>query len=204
MLKDPFPGRRPARRGRAATTYDRTVAGRLVATVVLLAGLALAGCDGVGDRAAGPATTAPPDRLGAAPLVDRTPDQFQRDLEGLRGRVVVVNFWASWCLPCRREMPALQEANQGWRAAGKPVTVIGVDASDVRENAARFLADVGVTYPTVYDRQGLQGGVAASWSVTALPQTWFVARDGARAGRIAGPVTVADLRARVDELLAGS
>jgi thiol-disulfide isomerase/thioredoxin len=177
------------------------VAGRLLATVVLLAGLALAACDGGGERPGGPATTAPADRLGSAPLVARTPDQFQRDLEGLRGRVVVVNFWASWCLPCRREMPALQEVSQGYAEAGKPVTVVGVDASDVREEAARFLADVGVTYPTVYDRQGLQGGVAASWSVTGLPQTWFVATDGSRAGRIAGPVTVADLREKVDELL---
>jgi hypothetical protein len=61
---------------------------------------------------------------------------------------------------------------------------------------------VGVTYPTVYDQRGMNGGVAASWSVTGLPQTWFVARDGSRAGRIAGRLTAADLRSRVDELLA--
>ena len=99
---------------------------------------------------------------------------------------MVVNFWASWCVPCREEMPALEEVSQGYAEAGKPVTVIGVDASDVRSEAAKFLAEVGVTYPTVYDQQGLRGGVAASWTVTGLPQTWFVARDGSRAGRIAG------------------
>ena len=55
--------------------------------------------------------------------------------------------------------------------------------------AAKFLAEVGATYPTVYDQAGLRGGVAASWTVTALPQTWFVARDGSRAGRIGGRVT---------------
>ena len=93
---------------------------------------------------------------------------------------MVVNFWASWCVPCREEMPALEEVSQGYAEAGKPVTVIGVDASDVRSEAAKFLAEVGVTYPTVYDQQGLRGGVAASWSVTGLPQTWFVARDGSR------------------------
>src|ERR671914_1170735 len=69
MRRVPFPGRRPARRGRAATTYDRTVARRLLATLVLLAGLALAACDGGGSRPGGPATTAPADRLGSAPLV---------------------------------------------------------------------------------------------------------------------------------------
>ena len=197
----PFPGRRPARRGRAATINDRTPAGRLAATVALLACLCLAGCGGDGSGGAKGATA--PEPLGSGPLVERNQSQFQRDLEGLRGRVVVVNFWASWCVPCREEMPALEEVSRGYAEAGKPVTVIGVDASDVRSEASKFITNVGVTYPTVYDRQGLRGGVAASWTVTALPQTWFVARDGSRAGRIAGRLQVDDLRSRVDELLAG-
>jgi cytochrome c biogenesis protein CcmG, thiol:disulfide interchange protein DsbE len=224
MRKVPFPGRRPARRGRAATTNDRTPTegslaeveatvpppvplrsrlaptARLAATVALVSCLWLAGCSGgSGDPAAPPAA----EPLGARPLVERTQAQFQRDLDGLRGRVVVVNFWASWCVPCREEMPALEQVSRGYAEAGKPVTVIGVDASDVRSEAARFLTEVGVTYPTVYDGEGLRGGVAASWSVTGLPQTWFVARDGSRAGRIGGRLTVDDLRSRVDELLAG-
>jgi cytochrome c biogenesis protein CcmG, thiol:disulfide interchange protein DsbE len=200
----PFPGRRPARRGRAATTNDRTPAGRLTATVALVACLCLAGCGGGGSGAAKGGTAAPAEALGARPLVARNQSQFQGDLDGLRGRVVVVNFWASWCVPCRQEMPALEQVSRGYAEAGKPVTVIGVDASDVRSEAAKFLTRVGVTYPTVYDQQGLRGGVAASWSVTALPQTWFVARDGSRAGRIAGRLQADDLRSRVDELLGGS
>ena len=203
MRRVPFPGRRPPRRGRAATTNDRTPAGRLTATVALVVGLALTGCSGGGPEA--PAvTTAPQPPLGAEPLVARTQPQFQADLDGLRGRVVVVNFWASWCGPCREEMPALEEVSREYAKAGKPVTVIGVDASDVRSEAAKFLGEVGVTYPTVYDQAGLRGGVAASWTVTGLPQTWFVARDGSRAGRIGGRLTVEDLRSKVDELLAGS
>jgi cytochrome c biogenesis protein CcmG, thiol:disulfide interchange protein DsbE len=177
------------------------LAGRLAATVALAACLAVAGCDAGGSE--GPTATTAAEALGSRPLVPRTQSQFQRDLDGLRGRVVVVNFWASWCAPCREEMPALEEVSRGYAEAGKPVTVIGVDASDVRSAAARFLAEVGVTYPTVYDQQGLRGGVAASWSVTGLPQTWFVARDGSRAGRVGGRLSVEDLRARVDELLAG-
>ena len=197
----PFPGRYPSGRRRAATTNDRTSAGRLAATVALVACLCLAGCGGDGSGGAKAATA--PEPLGSGPLVERNQSQFQRDLEGLRGRVVVVNFWASWCVPCREEMPALEEVSRGYAEAGKPVTVIGVDASDVRSQASKFITNVGVTYPTVYDRQGLRGGVAASWTVTALPQTWFVARDGSRAGRIAGRLQVDDLRSRVDELLAG-
>jgi cytochrome c biogenesis protein CcmG, thiol:disulfide interchange protein DsbE len=174
-----------------------------MATVVLVAGLALTGCVGGGPEPPA-AATAPQPPLGAEPLVARTQQQFQADLDGLRGRVVVVNFWASWCGPCREEMPALEEVSRAYAEAGKPVTVIGVDASDVRPEAAKFLEEVGVTYPTVYDQAGLRGGVAASWTVTALPQTWFVARDGSRAGRIGGRVTVADVRSKVDELLTGS
>jgi cytochrome c biogenesis protein CcmG/thiol:disulfide interchange protein DsbE len=169
--------------------------------VALLACLGLAGCAGGGPD--GPTAPTAAEPLGARPLVARTQPQFQADLDALRGRVVVVNFWASWCVPCREEMPALEEVSQGYAEAGKPVTVIGVDASDVRSEAARFLDEVGVTYPTVYDQQGLRGGVAASWTVTGLPQTWFVAPDGSRAGRIAGRLTVDDLRSRVDDLLAG-
>ena len=199
----PFPGRYPSGRRRAATTNDRTSAGRLAATVALVACLCLAGCGGGSGGARG-GTAAPAEALGTRPLVARNQSQFQRDLDGLRGRVVVVNFWASWCVPCRQEMPALEQASRGYTEAGKHVTVIGVDASDVRGEAARFLSEIGVTYPTVYDQHGLRGGVAASWSVTALPQTWFVARDGSRAGRIAGRLEVDDLRSRVDELLAGS
>lgn len=204
MRRVPFPGRRPARRRRAATTNDRTLAGRLTATVALLACLGLAACSGGGSDGPGGATaTTAATPLGAQPLVARNEAQFQADLNALKGRVVVVNFWASWCVPCREEMPALEQVSEGYAEAGRPVTVIGVDASDNRSAAAKFLADVGVTYPTVYDQQGLRGGVAASWSVTALPQTWFVARDGNRAGRIAGRVELDDLRAKVDELLAG-
>ena len=202
MREVPFRGRRPARRGRAATTNDRTLAGRLAATLALVACLSLAACSGGGSG--GPTATTRAEPLGTKPLVTRTQPQFQADLDRLKGRVVVVNFWASWCVPCREEMPALQKVSRDYQAAGRPVTVIGVDASDVRSAAAKFLADVGVTYPTVYDQQGLHGGVAASWSVTALPQTWFVARDGSRAGRIAGRLTVEDLRSRVDGLLAGA
>ena len=169
---------------------------------MLVVVLGLAGCTGGGSGRTTATTRAEP--LGARPLVARTESQFQADLDALRGRVVVVNFWASWCVPCREEMPALEQASKAWAEGGRPVTVIGVDASDVRSEAAKFLDQVGVTYPTVYDQQGLRGGVAASWSVTALPQTWFVARDGSRAGRIAGRLTAEDLRAKVDELLAGS
>src|SRR5919198_37657 len=89
-------------------------------------------------------------------------------------------------------------------SAGKRVPFVGVAPSDPRRDAAAFLTKAGVTYPTVYDKNGLLGGVAAHWAVTALPQTWFVDRDGGRATRIPRPVTAAELRQHIDQLLAGS
>ena len=161
----------------------------LVLAVALLAGCAEGGADADG-----------PARLGDGPLLARTPEQFDRDLAGLRGKVVVVNFWASWCRPCRTEMPLLQRMSA---AAGERVAFVGVDSGDDRGDAGRFLAEVGVTFPTVYDQGGLAGGIAGRWSVTGLPQTWFVAPDGSRAGRWAGPITERELCRRIEALVGG-
>jgi thiol-disulfide isomerase/thioredoxin len=141
-------------------------------------------------------------RIGSAPLLSRTSRQFKADLATLKGRVVVINFWASWCGPCKAEMPALEQASKLY--AGKPVTFIGVDSSDVRDDASKLLADLNVSYPTVYDKVGMNGGIASSWSVASLPQTWFVARDGSRSGRIPRPLSLAELRSRIDQLLTTS
>ncbi|HZD69603.1 MAG TPA: TlpA disulfide reductase family protein [Actinomycetes bacterium] len=190
-------------------TSDRSVAGRREATglrraglgVLLALALLLAGCGGGGGsgaQASGGAQAKPP-WLDSTPLVQRSAAQFQADLATLKGRVVVVNFWAEWCGPCRAEMPALEQVSKEY--AGKPVVFVGVDSSDVRDSARKLLADLKVTYPTVYDKAGINGGIATSWSVASLPQTWFVARDGSRSGRIPRPLSVAELRNRIDQLL---
>jgi len=137
--------------------------------------------------------------LGSGQLVDRTAEQFVSDLDRLKGRVVVINFWASWCAPCRAEMPDLERASR--ELAGEPVTFIGVNASDERSKAVEALAQARVTYPTVYDREGIYGGLASRWSVTSLPQTWFVDREGRRAVRIARQVRPGEVPATVDRLL---
>jgi cytochrome c biogenesis protein CcmG, thiol:disulfide interchange protein DsbE len=189
-------------RGDATTTDDRIAtagcAPRRVG-VTLLAFILLAAC--TPDRPA--ATAGGGDRapaLGAEPLVERSAEQFAADLGKLEGRVVVVNFWASWCVPCRTELPDLQKVSGEF--AGQPVTFIGVDASDERAAAAKLLSRTGVTYPTVYDRQGIYGGIASRWSVTGLPQTWFVAKDGSRSLRVPRQIAAEELRTNVKRLLA--
>ena len=172
--------------------------GGLVAVMVMLS-LALAACGGGGSSGSAGASSP---AIGSTALVERTPKSFQSDLAAYKGKVVVLNFWASWCGPCKAEMPALQQVSHEF--AGKPVTFIGVDSSDVRDSAGKLLADLKVTYPTVYDKAGINGGIATAWSVASLPQTWFIAKDGSRSGRIPRPLSAAELRNRIDQLLIAS
>lgn len=170
--------------------------GLVVVLAVLSLVLAACGGGGGGDDAAGSGSGG---GIGSSTLLDRSSSRFQSDLAAFKGRVVVINFWASWCGPCKAEMPALEQVSKEY--ASKPVTFIGVDSSDVRDRAGKLLADLKVTYPTVYDKAGINGGIATAWSVASLPQTWFIAKDGSRSGRIPRPLSAAELRNRIDQLL---
>jgi cytochrome c biogenesis protein CcmG, thiol:disulfide interchange protein DsbE len=183
---------------RALATVPSGTMLALAAAILAIWLLVLAGCTrqepGAGADDARP--------LGTEPLLERTPEQFEADLARLRGRVVVVNFWASWCEPCREEMPLLRRTAEAY--ATKPVTIVGVDASDRRADALAFLSRNQVGFPTVFDPRGLQDGIANRWAVTGLPQTWFLGPDGSRSGRFAGAIDEQELRRRVDALLEGT
>ena len=119
-------------------------------------------------------------------------------LESLRGKAVVLNFWASWCGPCKDETPLLQQGWKRWR--GKDVVFVGVDVKDFRGDAKDFLARYGVTYSNVYDGKGSTVG---RYGVTGFPETYFVDADGKVRYRIAGPVEdAADLDAGIQRALA--
>ncbi len=120
-----------------------------------------------------------------APLftLERLDGQGDLALESLRGKTVVLNFWASWCGPCRDEMPLLQQASQRWQ--GKGVVFVGVDVKDFRRDARAFLERYGVTYANVYDGKGSTIG---RYGVTGYPETYFIDVAGKIRYRIAGPV----------------
>jgi cytochrome c biogenesis protein CcmG, thiol:disulfide interchange protein DsbE len=118
-------------------------------------------------------------------------------LAGRRGEVVVVNFWASWCAPCRDETPLLERWQR--RLAPRHATVLGVDVLDVESDALRFARRLGVTYPLLRDRDA---AVARSFGVAGYPETVVIDRQGRIAALARGPVDAAFMRTRVLPLLA--
>jgi cytochrome c biogenesis protein CcmG, thiol:disulfide interchange protein DsbE len=116
------------------------------------------------------------------------------DLAGFAGRPVVLNFWASWCVPCRSEMPALQAAHQ--RLADR-VVFLGVNHQDSRTAAIDLLDETGVTYPSGRDPGG---EVAASYGLYGLPATVFIGPDGELLATRTGEISETELDQTVTEL----
>ncbi|MDQ7820072.1 MAG: TlpA disulfide reductase family protein [Armatimonadota bacterium] len=93
-------------------------------------------------------------------------------LSDFRGDVVVLNFWASWCVPCREEMPNLERAWREFRS--QRVTVLGINVADDYDDAAAFLRSLGITYPNVFDPAQTR---MTAYRVTGLPTTAFIDRQ---------------------------
>jgi cytochrome c biogenesis protein CcmG, thiol:disulfide interchange protein DsbE len=129
--------------------------------------------------------------------LDRLDGPGELSLASLRGKVVVLNFWAAWCEPCKRETPLLQDAFERYRDQG--VTVLGVDTNDFSGNAKRFLERYQVTYPNVRDGNGR---VLARYGGLPLPRTFVIDRSGYVNGYIFGEVREDALHRAIEEALA--
>jgi cytochrome c biogenesis protein CcmG/thiol:disulfide interchange protein DsbE len=142
-----------------------------------------------------------------SPLVGRpAPDFALRTLDGdrvvrlgdLRGQVVVLNFWASWCAECRVEHPALRAAWNRFRDAG--VVVVGVDFQDDHANALAYLAETGTSWPVVGDPGSR---TALAYGVYGIPETFLIGPDGQVTAKQVGPVTYDQLVREITRLLPG-
>jgi DsbE subfamily thiol:disulfide oxidoreductase len=108
-------------------------------------------------------------------------------LEDYRGKPVVLNFWASWCGPCKEELPLFESTWKEYKDKG--VVFLGVDVMDDKGNAAEFIETEGITYTNLHDPSG---EVSSKYGVVALPATFFIDKEGNIAYKNYGPLVGED------------
>jgi cytochrome c biogenesis protein CcmG, thiol:disulfide interchange protein DsbE len=112
----------------------------------------------------------------------RTVEARPLGLADLRGKAVVMNFWATWCLECRPEMPALERLHRRFGARG--LTVVGVNAREAPDVVRRYEAELGLSFPLVLDQPGT---INAMYGIMGLPTTFVIGRDGRAVALAVGP-----------------
>ncbi|MCH7662674.1 MAG: TlpA family protein disulfide reductase [Chloroflexi bacterium] len=120
-------------------------------------------------------------------------------LSDFRGKVVLVNLWASWCGPCLREMPAMQSVYDQYKEQGFIVLAVNITSQDSRANAIAFAESLNLTFPILFDVNGV---VALAYQMRAFPSSYFIGSDGIiHEVIIGGPMAEALLQVRVEQLL---
>lgn len=165
--------------------------GRLMAYALVLGLLALMGW-GIVQAATGPVDS------GQAPDFSLTTFQGETvTLSKLRGQVVVINFWASWCPPCREEAAYLERTWRKYQDQG--VVFIGVDYADTEKEALAYIAEFDITYPNGPD---IGTRIAQAYRIRGVPETFFVDGQGQLRGVHIGPLKPPQLDQKIEELLA--
>ncbi len=124
----------------------------------------------------------------------------QMTLSDLRGKVVIVNLWTSWCPPCRAEMPTIEQIYQENKAQGLEVLAVNTTDQDSESAAANFAQEFGLTFPILLDRDG---SVSKRYQLLALPTTYFIDRQGIiRAVVPGGPMSETLIESKIADLLA--
>jgi cytochrome c biogenesis protein CcmG, thiol:disulfide interchange protein DsbE len=122
----------------------------------------------------------------------------EQSLSDWRGKVVVLNYWASWCEPCKEESPLLERWHR--KISKRNGTVLGIDVLDVTSDAKEFIAEYGLTYPHLRDKDG---STQEDFGVIAYPETFVIDPQGRIAASRRGPVDEKFLRSTVLPLLQG-
>lgn len=185
-----------------------------VAAVLVVAGLLVVVLVAAGGRDDGP-EAAPASRggtgrataVGAGPAtVGEAAPAFTRPgldggtvaLSDFAGKPVMVNFWASWCHPCRKEFPLFEAAREEYARRG--LEIVGVSYKDIPADARAFVADQGATWTFARDPDG---ALADTYGVRAVPQTFFIDADGRIVSRLFGITSAKDLDAEIRKILPG-
>jgi cytochrome c biogenesis protein CcmG/thiol:disulfide interchange protein DsbE len=126
-------------------------------------------------------------------LPDITNPSHVVSLSRLKGTPVILNFWASWCFPCRTEIPLLEKSSRTWRGR---IDFVGIDTNDTEGPALAFLRKLQVTYPSAFDPNGT---LAQTYGLFGLPVTVFISANGDVQGRHIGELYTKTLRAALTE-----
>jgi cytochrome c biogenesis protein CcmG/thiol:disulfide interchange protein DsbE len=178
----------------------RVAASAVAALVLGAAGLALADALGVAQGPKGGAEALALARHPAPPLAGTTLTGQHFDLTGVRGHVVLVTIWASWCPPCRQELPLLASTQKRLGSSG--LRWVGVLTRDTPDQGRAMLASTGATAMTSV--QDPDGTLAIGWGITGVPETFLVDPGGVVRARSLGAVTPQWITANVDPLVASA
>jgi cytochrome c biogenesis protein CcmG/thiol:disulfide interchange protein DsbE len=166
------------------------LAGQVAAVAVVVALLGLLGWKVLKGEASAAGVGEPAPEFS----LPRLSGEGELSLAGYRGKALVINFFASWCLPCKDEAPILQATWERHRGDG--LVVLGIDAQDFRGDGRRFVKRHGLTYPVVFDGKGSTLG---RFGLTGFPETYFVGRDGTIvAEKVVGGIEIEQNRERYD------
>ena len=173
--------------------------------VILMLGAALLGTGWILQSQEPPGSEVDPAGLASAPVAGYLAPDFTLTLvngesitlSDLRGTPVVLNFWATWCPPCRAEIPHFQAASRKYNGQ---VIVAGVDDGEPLATVSPFVSEMGMTYPILLD---LDSAVAIRYRVSALPTTFFIDADGVIQEVYPGIINQAVLESRIEQLIRG-
>ena len=144
-------------------------------------------------------------KLGEVPTDGEPAPQFmadfldgtEADMSAFKDKILMIDFWSSWCPPCRQEAPLLSQIYTEYK--GKPLEFIGIAIWDQETDIASFVNQFNVSYPTIVDKRGR---IAIDYGVTGIPEKYFVDRNGTLLRKFIGPMNAETLRRVLDELLA--
>ena len=173
----------------------------IVMLISLLAGIVWTVFSRVPSAIGAPLSSSPSPREGfLAP--DFTLDALRGEkvtLSHLRGKIVVVNFWATWCLPCRKETPALEEAYEQYKDSGMVILGVNLTDQDSVSEVESFVQEFKLTYPILLDRDG---SISNLYQIEGLPMTFFINREGIiRTVVVGGPMSETFIRSKIETLL---
>ena len=168
----------------------------------LVAGILWTVASRVPSAVGAPMSSSPSPREGflAPDFTLDTLDGNKVTLSELRGKVIVVNFWATWCLPCREETPAFEKAYERYKDSGMVILGVNLTDQDSVSNVESFVQEFKLTYPILLDRDGSVSNTL--YQIRGLPTTFFVNREGIiRTVVVGGPMSETFIRSKIEALL---